>query len=106
MRKKVVLNGIEVLTRESDSSVQSMLGFVESVVDQLESDLDSTDGNFNLSINMNFAPNRSIKHGLSMTSSLNKGTREKVMKILENSTNSSDNKTSGTVLVDLQVEDR
>jgi hypothetical protein len=106
MSKKVVFNGIEILTNESDSSAQSMLGFVESVINRLESDLDRGDENFHLSINMDFAPNHSIKHRFSVTSLSNNGTREKVMKILEKSTNLRDNKISGTVRVDLQVEDR
>ena len=106
MSKKVVFNGIEILTAEGDSSAKSMLGFVESVIDHLESDLDRNDENFNLSINMDFAPNHSVKHRFSFTSLSNNGTREKVMNILERSTNSRESKISGTVRVDLQVEDR
>jgi hypothetical protein len=105
MSKKVVFNGIEILTNEGDSSAQTMLSFVESVVDRLESDLDKADENFHLSINMDFAPNSSIKHRFSVTSLSNNGTREKVMRILDRSTNSRENKISGTVRVDLQVAD-
>jgi hypothetical protein len=104
MSKKVVFNGIEILTNESDSSAQSMLGFVESVIDHLESDLDPTDENFLLSINMDFSPNRSVKHSFSMTSLSNNGTRQKVMRILEDSTSSRETKMTGTVRVDLQVD--
>jgi hypothetical protein len=106
MSKKVVFNGIEILTSEGDSSAQTMLGFVESVVDRLESDLGRADENFHLSVNMNFAPNRSIKHRFSVTSLSNNGTRGKVMKILDESTNLRENKISGTVRVDLTVKDR
>ena len=105
MSKKVVFNGIEILTNESDASAQNMLGFVESVIDHLESDLDPNDENFLLSINMDFAPNRSIKHSFSMTSLSNNGTREKVMRILEESTGSRETKLSGTVRIDIQVDD-
>jgi len=105
MSKKVVFNGIEILTNEGDSSAQSMLGFVESVIEHLESDLDQTDENFHLSINMDFAPNRLPQHSFSLTSLSNNGTRAKVMRILEKSTNSPENKVLGIVRVDLQVDD-
>jgi hypothetical protein len=105
MGKKVVFNGIEILTNEGDSSVKSLLGFVESVIDCLESDLDPIDENFQIFINMDFAPNRKTKHSFSVTSLSNNGTRGKVMKILEKSTNSLENKITGMVRIDLQVKD-
>lgn len=105
MDKKVVFNGIEILTDEDDSSARSLLGFVESVIDCLESDLDRVDETFHLFINMDFAPNRSTKHSFSVTGLSNNGTREKVMRILEKSTNSRENKAAGLVRVDLQIKD-
>jgi hypothetical protein len=83
-----------------------MLGFVETIINRLESDLDRGDENFNLSINMDFSPNHSIKHRFSVTSLSNNGTRDKVMKILEKSTDPLINKLAGTVKVDLLVQDR
>jgi hypothetical protein len=106
MTKKVVFNGIEILTAESDSAAHNMLGFVETIINRLESDLDRGDENFNLSINMDFSPNHSIKHRFSVTSLSNNGTRDKVMKILEKSTDPLINKLAGTVKVDLLVQDR
>ncbi|MBI3160914.1 MAG: hypothetical protein HYZ23_00310 [Chloroflexi bacterium] len=106
MSKKVVFDGIEILTKESDASAQNLLGFVETVIDNLESDLNQSDENFRLSINMDFAPNRSTRHSFSMTNLSNNGTRAKVMKILEKSTHSPANKVSGRVKVDLQVQSR
>ena len=105
MSKKVIFNGIEILTNEGDSSARSLLGIVESVIDHLESDLGQADENFHLFINMDFAPNHPTQHSFSLTSLSNNGTRGKVMKILEKSTNSHVNKISGTVRVDLQVKD-
>jgi hypothetical protein len=105
MSKKVVFNGIEILTNESDSSAQSMLDFVESIINHLESNLSSADENFLLSINIDFAPNRSIKHSFSIKNLSNNGTREKVMRILEESTNSCETTLSGTVRADIQVGD-
>lgn len=106
MSKKVVFNGIEILTNEDDSSAKSLLGIVESVIDRLESDLDRVDENFHLFINMSFSPNHPTHHSFSVTSLSNNGTRAKVMKILEKTTNSRGNKIAGTVRVDLQVKDR
>lgn len=106
MSKKVVFNGIEILTAEDDASARSLLGIVESVIDRLESGLDRVDENFHLFINMDFSPNRPVKHSFSVTNLSNNGTRKKVMRILEKSTNSYENEITGTVKVDLQVEDR
>ena len=105
MSKKVVFNGIEILTNEDDSSVQDMLGFVESIIDGLETELDRTDENFHMSINMDFTPNRSTKHSFSMTNLSNNGTRGKVMRILEKSTNMRESKILGSMKIELQVED-
>ncbi|MBI5950793.1 MAG: hypothetical protein HY865_03990 [Chloroflexi bacterium] len=105
MSKKVVFNGIEILTNEDDSSAQDILGFVETIVDNLESDLDRDDENFHMSINMDFSPNRSIKHSFSVTNLSNNGTRGKVMRILEKSTDMRKGKALGSMKIDLQVED-
>lgn len=105
MSKKVVFNGIEILTNEGDSSAQSMLGFVESIISNLESGLNQTDENFHLSIKLDFSPKHLIKHSFSVTSLSNNGTRAKVMKILEKSTGSRETKVSGMVRFDIQVDD-
>jgi len=106
MSKKVVFKGIEILTNESDSSVRTLLGVVESVIDRLESDLDRTDENFHVLINMDFKPDQPVKHSLSFTSLSSNGTRGKIMSILKNSVDVRENKILGTVRVDLKVEDR
>jgi hypothetical protein len=105
MSKKVVFNGIEILTDESDASAQNLLGFVESVIDYLEADLDRVDENFRLSINVDFAPSRPPRHRFSVTSLSNNETRDKVIRILEKSTHYRENDIAGTVKIDLQVED-
>jgi len=105
MEKKVVFNGIEILTNEDDSSALNMLGFVESIVDNLESDLDKSDENFHLSINMDFSPNHSIRHRFSVTNLSDNGTRGKVMRILEKSTSLRESNSLGSMKIDLQVDD-
>jgi hypothetical protein len=105
MSKKVVFNGIEILTSEGDSSAQNMLGFVETIINDLESGLNQTDENFHLSIKLDFSPKHLIKHSFSVTSLTNNGTRAKVMRILKKSTSSFDAKVSGMVRFDIQVGD-
>ena len=105
MSKKVIFNGIEILTNEGDSSARSLLGIVESVIDHLESDLGQADENFHLFINMDFSPNTPPKHRFSVTGLTNNGTREKLTRILKGTTKYSNFDISGTVRVDLQVED-
>jgi len=102
MGKKVTFNGIEILTEEGDSSARSLLGFVEHMIDQLESNLDKIDENFHLFINMEFAPNTPPNHKLSVTGLSNSNTRKKITKILKNY-NKLD--VSGTVRVELKIED-
>ncbi len=77
MDKKVVFTGIEILTNENDSSARSLLGFVESVILRLESDLDRVDENFHLVINVDFSPNCPAKHSFSLTNLINNSTRKK-----------------------------
>jgi len=105
MAKRVFFNEIEILTEEGDVSARNLLGIVESVVDRLESDLDKFDENFRIFIETEVTPNHPIRHNVSMRSISNNGTKGKVLKILEKSTNSHGNNISGTVRFDLQVED-
>jgi hypothetical protein len=105
MTKKVSFNEIEILTGEGDSSARRLLGMVESVIDRLRSDLGPADENFRVSIDMQVAPNRPIRNSVSIRSFSNHGAKGKVMKILEKSTGPHSANVSGTVRVDLQVED-
>jgi len=105
MTKKILLNDVEILTAEDDASAQNLLGMVESVIGRFESDLDSVDENFQAHIEMELMPNQPTRHSVSTRSLSNNGTRGKVMRILEKSTNPNLNNISGTVRFDLQVED-
>ena len=105
MSKKVVFSGIEIFASEDDQSATSLLGFVEAIISRLESNLDSTDENFNMSINTNFSPNKSTKYSISINGITNRKTRDKVVKILQKSTETNGGAVSGTLKVDLQVKD-
>ena len=105
MSKKVIFNGIEISTSEDDQSASSLLGYVENIISQLESDLESGDENFNMSIDTNFSPNKSTKYNITIDGITNQETREKVVKILQKSTDTKGGKISGTLKVDFQIRD-
>jgi hypothetical protein len=67
MNKKIVFNGIEMVTNESDCSAQNMLGLVESIVGKLEANLDQLDENFTLSISINFTPGNTLEFRVQST---------------------------------------
>ncbi len=104
MNKKVVFNGIEILTEQQDNAIHSLLAFVENIIHRLEQKLDSMDDNFNMHINMDFSPNMPIRHRVSVTNLSKDETRKKVLQILEEEKTQQD--ISGTIQVDLQVEDQ
>ena len=105
MSKKVVFNGIEIFASEDDQSAQSLLGFVENIITRLEASLDGTDENFNISIDTNFFPNKATKYNITINGIMNQKTRDKVMKILQKSTETKDAKITGSIKVDLQIRD-
>lgn len=106
MGKKVVFNGIEILTSEDDISARSFFDFTEEVIDMLETDLDRSDENFHLSINTEFFMNRPPKHSISVNGLTNQRTREKVMKILQRTAGILHGHATGNARVNLLIEDR
>ena len=106
MGKKVVFNGIEILTSEDDISARSFFDFTEEVIDLLETSLDGTDENFHLSINTEFFLNKSPRHSISVNGLSSQRTRDKVMRILQRTAGILTGHASGTARVNLLIEDR
>lgn len=106
MDKKVVFNGIEILTSEDDVSAKSFFDFTEEVIDMLERDLDKNDENFHLSINTEFFVNRKPKHSISVNGLSNQKTRGKVVKILQRAASLLSGHATGTASVNLIIDDR
>ncbi len=106
MGKKVIFNGIEILTSEDEISARSFFDFTEEVIDLLEAGLDGSDENFHLSINTEFFMNRPPKHSISVNGLKNQRTREKVMTILQRTAGVLHGHASGIAKVNLLVEDR
>ena len=106
MSKKVVFNGIEILTSEDDLSAKSFFDFTEEVIRLLESNLDDSDADFHLSISTEFFMNRLPKHRIFVDELKNQGTKEKLVKILQRAASRLHGHTSGTARVNLLINDR
>lgn len=106
MSKKVIFNGIEISTSEDDISAKSFFDFTEEVISLLESHLDGSDSNFNLSINTEFFLNRKPKHNIYISGLKNQRTKEKVVNILQRTAGMLQGHASGTARVNLQINDR
>jgi hypothetical protein len=105
MGKKVVPNGIEILTSENDASANGLLVYVDAIIADLSRDLDATDENFHMSIVLDFSPNKPPKHDFSVNGLKNKRTRKKVTRVLERMVKTKGNRISGKVNVNLDIAD-
>ncbi len=105
MDKKVVFNGIEILTSEDDASTKSFFDFAEEVIDLLEKELDSSDENFNLIIKTEFSLNKKPKHNITANGLNNLKTRGKVVKILQRANGLLTGRVTGTASVHLLIQD-
>jgi len=106
MNKKIILNGIELSLPKYDSSATTLFDYLEKVVSNLEEGLSEDDGSFQISINVDFAASAPPKHTIHSNGKPNKKTKEKVTRILKKTNAEKTNQVSGSVRVNLQVEDR
>ena len=106
MNKKITLNGIELSLPKYNATAVTLFDYLDDVVTNLEKGLGKDDGNFKISIDVNFSTNKPPKHKIYSNSSTNKRTKEKVSRILKKARAKGTDTVSGTVRVNLQVEDR
>jgi len=106
MAKNVFYNGIEMSVSEYDASATSIFDYLEGMVRRLEDGLNKSDGSFNLSVNVDFVPNQEPATRISATDSTNTKTTERVAQILEQTTEAEKSNVSGTIRVNLKVEDQ
>ena len=106
MSKKVIFNGIELSLPKYNASATTIFDYLENIQTHLEKGLGDDDGNFELSINVDFSASEPPKHKIHSNGSTNKKTKEKVARILESSLDGEDNHVSGSVRVNLLVEDK
>ena len=106
MKKRIILNGIELSLPKYSSSAVTLFDYLEDVVTDLENGLGKDDANFKISIDVDFSTNKLPKYKIYPYGTTDKRTKDKVAKILNRSKNSRADKVSGSVRVNLQVEDR
>jgi translation initiation factor 2 alpha subunit (eIF-2alpha) len=106
MTKKVIFNGIELSLPKYNASAVTIFDYLENVVTDLEGGLSEADGNFQLSINVDFSTTKPPKHKIHSNGTTRKQTKDKVARILERTTDHENSRVSGSVRVNLLVEDR
>ena len=107
MTKKIILNGIELSLPKYNASAVTIFDYLEDVVSNLENELGKDDGSFQISINMDFSTNKPLHYKIhSNNGSTKKGTKDRVAKALTRTNPENLNRVSGSVKVNLLVEDR
>jgi len=106
MTKKVIFNGIELSLPRYNASAVTIFDYLENIVTDLEDGLSDDDGSFQLSINVDFSTTNPPKHKIYSNGTTKKRTKDKVAKILERTVENENNRVSGSVRVNLLVEDR
>lgn len=106
MTKKVTFNGIELSLPKYDAVAVTLFDYLENLVTHLEEELGDDDGNFQLSINVDFSANRPPKHKIHSNGMTRKSTKAKVARILKRTSEGENSRVSGSVRVNLLVEDK
>ena len=106
MNKKIILNGIELSLPKYDVSAITLFDYLDDVVKDLENGLSDEDGSFNISIDVDFSTSKPPKHKIHSTGKTSKKTKEKVSQILKKTQQGGVECVSGSVRVNLQVEDK
>jgi hypothetical protein len=106
MNKKVIFNGIELSLPKYNGSALTIFDYLDKVVTHLQSELGAEDGNFQLSIDVDFSTSNVPKHRIESNGSTSRVTKEKVARILERAAVDDESRVSGSVRVNLLVEDR
>jgi hypothetical protein len=106
MTKKVTINGIELNFPKYDASAVTLFDYLDHVVSHFEEELGDEDGNFQISINVDFSTNRPPRHEIYSNGTTKKRMKQKVAKILEKTIEGEYNHMSGSVKVNLVVEDK
>jgi hypothetical protein len=105
MAKKVFLSGVEIYTSTENIPAERFFDFVQEVVDSLESELTAEDENFHLKLQFRFYPDQNPKHHIHLNGLKDRRTREKVVGVLQSSTNVFTRETAGSVQIEMFVQD-
>lgn len=106
MNKKIILNGIELSLPKYNASAVTLFDYLDEVVTDLEKGLSEEDGNFNISIDVDFSTSQPPKHKIHSNGKTSEQTKEKVSQILNKTKTGGVDSVSGSVRVNLQIEDR
>ena len=106
MPKKVTFRGIELSLPKYDKSALFIFDYLNKIIARLESGLDKSDENFELSINVDFAADKPPKHKIVDAGTTTKKSKEKVSKILKKAAEREYDHASGSMKVNLVVDDK
>ena len=106
MNKKIILNGIELSLPKYDASAVTLFDYLDNVVTHLEEGLGEEDGSFQLSINVDFSTSKPPQHKIYPNGTTKKKTRDKVTNILKSTKAAEFKQVTGSVRINLQVEDK
>ena len=106
MNKKIILNGIELSLPKYDASAVTLFDYLDDVVKDLEKELSEEDGSFKISIDVDFSTSKPPKYKIHPNGKTSKGTKEKVSRILQDVQKDGTETVSGSVRVNLKIEDR
>jgi len=106
MAKKVTFNGIELSMPKYDKKALSIFDYLDKIISKLESGLNKSDGNFEMSISMDFTEDKPPRHKIVDDGRTTKKSKEKVSKILNKAAEKESDHTVGSVKVNLVVNDK
>ena len=106
MSKKVTFNGIELSMPTYDKKALSIFDYLDKIISSLESGLKKTDENFELSINVDFAEDKPPKLKIVDDGTATRKSKQKVSRILKDTAEKENDHASGSVKVNLVVDDR
>ena len=106
MTKKVTFNGIELSSSSYDKTAQTLFDYLDDVKKDLENGLDKEDGDIQLSLNLDFVTNKPPQHSIQANGGTRAETKERVSEILKSSAEKDYKGMSGSVKVNLKIEDK
>lgn len=83
-----------------------MFDYLDDMVSRLEQELGEDDGNFQLSINVDFSPSKPLQYKIYANGATKKKTKDKVARVLKKTDSSKFNQVTGSMRVNLLVGER
>ena len=106
MPKIVTFNGIELSLSKYNGASVSLFDYLDKVTSSLEKGLDKNDENFKMSINVDFEADKPPRHRIYANEPVLEKTKNRVAKILGKISTKDEHVMTGSVKVNIQVEDK